>query len=166
MEGIDRGQSRFGGSRQAAGETGEQLHGRDYLVYAYLQLAQDEKAQHVIDAIEAVTPDPDSFGGAFSRAAAPARYVVERGDWRGAARLDVVQNKFPQVMAISHFARALGAARSGDVAAARADLAKLVEIRDRLREAKNDYWATQADIEQQITDAWMLRRRQADTTMR
>ncbi|MDE2062734.1 MAG: hypothetical protein KGJ00_10000 [Bradyrhizobium sp.] len=141
---------------KAAGETGEQLHGRDYLVYAYLQLAQDEKAQHVIDAIEAVTPDPDSFGGAFSRAAAPARYVVERGDWRGAARLDVVPNKFPQVMAISHFARALGAARSGDVAAARADLAKLVEIRDRLREAKNDYWATQADIEQQIADAWTL----------
>jgi hypothetical protein len=137
-------------------ERGEQLHGEDYLVYAYLQLAQDEKARQVIDAIEAITPDPNSFGGAFSQAAAPARYVVERGDWRGAAKLDVKANKFPQVMAISHFARALGAARSGDAAAARADAAKLVELRDRLREAKNDYWATQVDVQQQTANAWIL----------
>jgi hypothetical protein len=137
-------------------ERGEQLHGEDYMVYAHLQLAQDEKARKVIDAIEALTPDPDSFGGAFSRAAAPARYVLERGDWRGAAKLDVIQNKFPQVMAISHFARALGGARSGDVAAAKVDAAKLVELRDRLREAKIDYWATQVDIQAQTANAWIL----------
>jgi tetratricopeptide (TPR) repeat protein len=59
-------------------------------------------------------------------------------------------------MAISYFARALGAARSGDVAAARIDAAKLVEIRDRLREAKNDYWATQVDIEAQTANAWII----------
>src|SRR5579863_5486356 len=59
-------------------------------------------------------------------------------------------------MAISHFARALGAARSGDVAAAKVDAAKLVELRDRLREAKSDYWATQVDVEQQIANAWIL----------
>src|SRR5581483_2569181 len=137
-------------------ERGEQLHGEDYMVYAYLQLAQDEKARKVIDTIEALTPSPDSFGGAFSRAAAPARYVLERGDWKGAAKLDVIQNKFPQVMAISHFARALGAARSGDVAAAKMDAAKLVELRDRLREAKIDYWATQVDIQAQTANAWIL----------
>ena len=141
---------------KAAEETGEQLHGEDYMVYAYLQLAQDDKAHKVIDAIEAITPDPNSFGGAFSRAAAPARYVVERGDWRAAAKLDVKPNKFPQVMAISHFARALGAARSGDVAAAKVDAAKLVELHDRLRAAKSDYWATQVDVEQQIASAWIL----------
>jgi hypothetical protein len=137
-------------------ERGEQLHGEDYMVYAYLQLAQDDDARKVIDTIGALTPDPDSFGGAFSRAAAPARYVFERGDWKAAAKLDVVQNKFPQVMAISHFARALGAARSGDAAAARVDAAKLVELRDRLREAKNDYWATQVDIQAQTANAWIL----------
>jgi tetratricopeptide (TPR) repeat protein len=110
----------------------------------------------VIETIAATTPDPDSFGGAFSRAAAPARYVFERGDWKGAAKLDVIQNKFPQAMAISHFARAIGAARSGDVAAARADAAKLVELRDRLRETKADYWVAQVDIERQAADAWIL----------
>jgi hypothetical protein len=141
---------------KAHGEGGEQLHGEDYLVYAYLQLAQDSAARKVIDEIEAAKPDPDSFGGAFSRAAAPARYMVERGDWKGAANLEVKPAKFPQVMAISHFARALGAARSGDPAAARAEVARLAEIRDGLREAKSDYWAGQADVEAQVANAWAL----------
>src|SRR6202012_592203 len=132
---------------KAHDERGDQLHGEDYMVYAYLQLGQDANARKVIDPIEATTPDADSFGGAFSRAASPARYVFERGDWKGAAALEVKPNKFPQVMAISHFDRAIGAARSGDVVAARADAAKLVELRDRLRETKADYWATQVDIE-------------------
>jgi hypothetical protein len=137
-------------------ERGEQLHAEDYMVYAYLQLAQDDNARKTIETIAATTADPDSFGGAFSRAAAPARYVMERGDWKGAATLEVKPNKFPQVMAISHFARAVGAARSGDAAAARIDAAKLVEIRDRLREAKTDYWAVQVDVEAQVANAWIL----------
>jgi hypothetical protein len=141
---------------KAHDERGDQLHGQDYLVYAYLQLAQDENARQVIDTTAALTPDPDSFGGAFARAASPARYAIERADWKGAAGLDVIPNKFPQVMAISHFARALGAARSGDVTAAKADAAKLAELRDRLREAKNDYWAGQVDVEAQTANAWIL----------
>lgn len=141
---------------KASNEGGDQLHGQDYLVYAYLQLAQDREARAVVDEIEASQPDPDSFGGAFSRAAAPARYMVERGDWKAAAKLDVKPNKFPQVMAITYFARAIGAARSGDPAAAKADVAKLGELRDTLREAKNGYWAGQVDVQQQAANAWVL----------
>jgi len=141
---------------KANSERGEQLHGQDYLVYAYLQLCQDNAARRVIDEVEATQPDPDSFGGAFSRAASPARYMVERGDWKGAANLEVKSSKFPQTMAITHFARALGAARSGDPVAARADVAKLTEIRDSLREAKSNYWAGQADVEEQAANAWVL----------
>ncbi|MGA8898908.1 hypothetical protein [Bradyrhizobium sp.] len=141
---------------QATHEAGEQLHAGDYLVYAYLQLGQDREARSAVDQIETTNVSADSFGGAFSHAAAPARYMIERGDWKGAAQLDVIQSKFPQVMAITYFARAIGAARSGDVTAARADLAKLVELRDRLRAAKSDYWATQVDVEQQIANAWIL----------
>src|SRR6201998_731144 len=72
---------------KAHGESGDQLHGQDYMVYAYLQLAQDAAARKVIDDIEAAKPDPDSYGGAFARAASPARYMIERGDWKGAANL-------------------------------------------------------------------------------
>jgi len=141
---------------KASREGGDQLHGQDYLVYAYLQLSQDNAAQQVIGNVEATQPDPESFPGAYARAASPARYVVERGDWKGAAALDVKPNKFPQTMAISHFARAIGAARSGDPVAARADVAKLAEIRDNLREAKSNYWAEQVDVQMQVANAWVL----------
>ena len=60
------------------------------------------------------------------------------------------------VQAITHFARALGAARTGDPAAAKADIAKLVELRDKLREAKDAYWSEQVDIQSQVASAWVL----------
>src|ERR1700733_3408881 len=79
-------------------EGGEQLHGQDYLVYAYLQLGQDKDAHPIVDEIEAMQAHPHAFGAAFSQAAAPARYLVERGDWAGAAKLEVRPSKFPHVM--------------------------------------------------------------------
>jgi DNA-binding CsgD family transcriptional regulator len=59
-------------------------------------------------------------------------------------------------MAISHFARALGAARSGKPEAAKADIQKLAELRDKLREAKDNYWAEIVDIQRQVAAAWVL----------
>ena len=59
-------------------------------------------------------------------------------------------------MAISHFARALGAARSGKPEAAKADIAKLAELRDKLREAKDAYWSEIVDIQRQVAAAWVL----------
>ncbi len=141
---------------KASNELGDQLHGQDYLVYAYLQLGLDKDARGVVDEIEAAQFGPDAFAAAFSQAAAPARYMVERGDWTGAANLEVKPSKFPHVMAVTHFARAVGAARSGNPAAAKVDAAKLAEIRDKLREAKNNYWAGQVDVQEQEASAWIL----------
>ena len=135
---------------------GDQMHGEDYLVYAYLQLGQDKNARAVIDDMTATTFNPDAFPAAFALAASPGRYMVERGDWKGAAQLQVRPSKFLHVMAITHFARAIGAARSGNPDAAKADIAKLAEIRDKLREAKDVYWAAQVDIQWQIATAWTL----------
>ena len=59
-------------------------------------------------------------------------------------------------MAISHFARALGAARSGKPEAAKADIQKLAELRDKLREAKDNYWSEIVDIQRQVAAAWVL----------
>jgi tetratricopeptide (TPR) repeat protein len=138
-------------------EGNDQLHGMDYMVYAYLQLGQDKNARAVIDDMgQSVNFNPDVQGGNFALAASPARYAVERADWQGAAQLEVRPNKFPQIMAITHFARALGAARSGNPDAAQADIAKLVEFRDKLREAKDAYWAEQVDVQQQVANAWLL----------
>jgi tetratricopeptide (TPR) repeat protein len=137
-------------------ELGDQLHGEDYLVYADLQLCRDKEARSVISEIEAAQPDPDAFAAAFSRAASPARYMVERGDWAGAANLEVRPSKFPHVMAVTYYARAVGAARSGHPDAAKTDAAKLAEIRDKLTEAKNAYWAGQVDVQAQVANAWIL----------
>src|SRR5437870_8962848 len=95
-------------------------------------------------------------GGPFALAASPARYMIERGDWQGAAELEVRSSKFPFITAITHFARALGAARAGNAEAAKADIAKLAELRDQLRKAKDAYWAEQVDIQWQAASAWLL----------
>src|SRR5262245_53426074 len=135
---------------------GDELHGRDYMVYALLQLGQDAQARAVIDEMtQASNFNPDTPGTNFALAAAPARYAVERGDWAAAAALEVRPSKFAHVAAITHFARALGAARSGNLEAARADLAKLADLRDRLRAAKDDYWTEQVDIQWQAASAWL-----------
>jgi tetratricopeptide (TPR) repeat protein len=135
---------------------GDQLHAEDYLVYAYLQIDQDNNARAVIDDMATANFSPDSFPSLFALAASPARYVVERGDWKGAAELQVRPSKFPHVMAMTYFARALGCARVGNPAAAAADIAKLAELRDTLRQLGDAYWSQQVDIQWQIATAWML----------
>jgi hypothetical protein len=137
-------------------ESAGQLHAMDYMVYAYLQLGQDRNAQNVVAEITQVANSPDQFAYGYALAASPARYAVERGDWKGAADLAVHPSKFAYADAMTHFARALGAARSGNPAAAKADIAKLAELREKLREAKDAYWTEQVDIQWQIANAWML----------
>src|SRR5690606_17309944 len=93
--------------------------------------------------------------GAFAIAAIPARYALERGDWAAAARLPVRPAKTPHTEAMSHFARAIGAARSGDPAAARADVARLAVLRDTLRTMQDAYWTEQVDIQRRVAEAWV-----------
>jgi tetratricopeptide (TPR) repeat protein len=82
--------------------------------------------------------------------------VFERGDWKAAAELQVRPTKFPYVDAITYFARAVGAARSGNPTAAKADIANLIELRDKLKDAKDAYWSNIVDIQQQVASAWVL----------
>jgi tetratricopeptide (TPR) repeat protein len=129
----------------------------DYLVYAYLQLGQDDKARGVVDEMKTVAGvNPNAFPGLYALAASPARYMIERGDWKGAAELQPQPTPLAHVRAITYFARALGQARAGHPYLARADLAKLIELRDKLREAKDAYWSEQVDIQAQIANAWVL----------
>jgi hypothetical protein len=140
-----------------AGDFHDQLHSMDYLVYAYLQLGQDSKAKAVIDNMNAVTKFTETFlPGPYALAVSPARYAVERGDWKAAAELQVRPSPLANVQAITYFARALGAARSGNPEAAKIDIARLTELRDKLRDAKDAYWSEQVDIQRQVATAWVL----------
>jgi hypothetical protein len=135
----------------------DQLHAMDYQVYAYLQLGQDLKAHDLIDEMNAIAGvSPNAMPGPYALAASPARYMVERADWKAAAELPIRPSQFAHVQAMTHFARALGAARSGNPAAAKVDVAKLAELRDKLREAKDAYWSEQVDIQWKVTTAFVL----------
>ena len=140
---------------------GDQLHGQDYLVYAYLQTAQDKQARAVVDDM-ATNVTSNVQAGGFALAASPARYEMERGDWKAAAELQVRPSPFKHAMAITHFARAVGAARAGKPDAAKADIAKLAELRDQLREAKDAYWSEQVDIQWQVANCLGAQRRGQD----
>ncbi|MGZ5095748.1 MAG: hypothetical protein ACXWCP_21800 [Burkholderiales bacterium] len=134
----------------------EILHAIDYQAYAYLQMARDADAKKAIDRglDDAGRLAFSRPAGPFGQAAAPARYALERGDWKSAAQLPVKPTKILYANAITHFARALGAARAGDAAAAKTDLARLTELRDELAAAKNSYWAGQVDIQWLGASAW------------
>jgi Tetratricopeptide repeat len=144
-------------SAKNSSDFSEELHAMDYLVYAYLQLGQDGKAKAVIDDMKTVSGFSESFiAGPYAEAASPARYALERGDWKAAEGLDVRPSPLAHVQAITYFARAVGAARAGDSEAAKPDIAKLGELRDRLRDAKDAYWSEQVDIQARIASAWLL----------
>lgn len=135
----------------------DQLHAMDYQVYAYLQLGQDTKAKAVLEDMKTVAGFTETFlVGPYALAVSPARYAVERSDWKTAAELPVRPSPLAHIMAVTHFARALGAARSGNPEAAKADIAKLGELRDKLRAAKDAYWSEQVDIQAQVASAWVL----------
>ena len=152
---IDRFKCR-GRPRRQIGQGGhDQLHAMDYEVYAFLQLGQDAQAKAVIDDMVTVAGFAETFpAGPFALAASPARYAVERGNWKEAAALEVRPSPLPYVTAISWFAKALGAARSGDTAEAQAAIAHLIELRDQLREKKDAYWSEQVDIQARVATAW------------
>ena len=143
----------------------EQLHAMDYLAYAYLQSAQDKRAAEVLNELNNIqSVEPQTFKVAYAFAAIPARYVLERRRWDEAAKLTLPQNtvgtfpwqRFRWAEAHIHFARAVGAARSGDTASARQAIEQLTAIRDGLVIAKGEYdWARQVDIELRIAAAWL-----------
>jgi hypothetical protein len=136
---------------------GNYLHAQDYMVYAHLQLGQDNQARSVIDDMMKETDFKATVAAAdYALAASPARYAVDREDWDGASQLTVRPSRLNFAMAVSHFARALGAARSGKPEAAKADIQKLAELRDTLRDAKDNYWAEIVDIQRQVAVAWVL----------
>jgi hypothetical protein len=142
---------------KASSDLHDQLHSMDYLVYAHLQLGQDAKAKAVLDDMTTVAGFTETFlPGPYAMAASPARYAIERGDWKAAAALQVRPNPLPHIQAITHFARALGAARSGNPEAAKADIAKLGELRDKLIAAKDGYWSEQVNIQVKVASAWLL----------
>src|SRR5438093_11789489 len=102
----------------------------------------------------------------YAIAAMRARYAIERGAWGDAAKLSPSPSKFPFTGAMTHFARALGAARSGDPAAAQKDAEQIAALRDELKAAKNEYWANEVEVMRLASLAWVsLAQKRADEAL-
>jgi len=133
------------------------LHALDYMAYAYLQLARDGDARKTWDEARTLTTgiNPARATAYYALAAMPARLVAERGAWREASDLAPSTSNFPFTEAITHFARALGAARRGDPAAAQKDVETIEALRDRLKAAKSEYWASEVEVMRLASAAWV-----------
>ncbi len=146
------------------GQTAEELHASDYEIYAYLQTGQDEAARRIVDSLPEIASrfDPKAVlsgaggpaVGYFALAAIPARYALERQDWKQAAQLTLRETPFPHTDAMTWFARGLGAARLEQGPAANESAAALQQIRERLLKAGEDYWARQVEIQEVTVRAW------------
>jgi len=166
-------------SAKSEGAVSEELHASDYQTYAYLQTGQDRAALRVLESLPEIfgrfNPTAIGAGGApaaayFAVAAIPARYALERGDWKHAASLEPRPSPLPYAEAMTHFARALGAAHLEDTASIRASIGALQQARDRLAQAKEVYWSEQVEIQRLGAEAWLAlvegRTRDAITEMR
>jgi hypothetical protein len=135
------------------GYDSETVHTMDYLEYAYLQTAQDKAAKEVVDELTGFSKSgAPNLPIAYAVAAIPVRFALERRDWPAAAALKTPAigfplEKFPWAEAMISFGRALGTARTGDVATAQAEIGKLQSLEEKLAAAKDTYWASQVKVQ-------------------
>jgi len=138
-------------------------HALDFMVYAYLQGAQDSEAKRGVERSIALrkkqtAPNANPTGavlaGYTALAAIPARYVIERGAWADAAALQI-EPATPVADSLTYFTRAMGSARTGDLGSARENIEHLRQIAAGLAQAKDDYWAQQVEILRSASTAWL-----------
>ncbi len=146
-------------SQEAAaqhGETGEELHAMDYLVYAYLQSGRNAEAAGVIQQLTTMLGlNQDDYKFGYAATAMPVRYAVEREDWAAAAAIVPPPSTAPaHVIAIAVWARGLGLARTGHPEDARTQAAMLLQLRQQLQTAGRDYWAAQVAVQRLEVLAW------------
>jgi len=143
------------------GHWDEELHGLDYLMYAYLQKGNNQLAKQQVKYVDSMqTIQPVNFKVAYAFAAIPSRYVLENKDWKEAAALQLYSanfkwNAFPWQEAIIHFTRVLGAVHTGNINEAKDELTKLNQLKDTLEKQKDAYKTKQVAIQIKAGEAWL-----------
>jgi hypothetical protein len=163
QESIDSNVAAAAAARRE-GQTAEELHASDYEIYAYLQTGQDGAAGQVANSLPEIASRFDSkavlssaggpSAGYFALAAIPARYALERQDWKQAEQLTLRETPFPYTDAMTWFARGLGAGRLGHAATANETAAALQRLQERLSTTNEPYWARQVEIQKLAVAAW------------
>jgi len=133
-------------------------HAADFSVYAYLQLAQDDKAKALTDKSLATADRGDrpiNFVNFTAKNSMPARYMLERADWAGAASLPLKPSQYPQADSLTHFARGLGMARTGNLDGAKNEIESIKANRAALEKSNQSYWADRSEEQILAISAWI-----------
>ncbi len=135
----------------------QRMHAMDYMVYAYLQRGRDAMAKGLVDEANAVTRYAPERGltSEYALAAIPARYALERGRWQEAAGLSLRSGLQPPAEAVTRFARAIGAARSGDTALAAREFTALVAIDEDLGRRSVPLWTGMVHAQRLAAESWL-----------
>jgi hypothetical protein len=142
------------------GHWDEELHALDYLVYGYLQKADNAKALEQLKYVESMTEvQPSNFKVAYAFAAIPSRFYLENKNWDEASRLELHAafpwSKYPWQEAIIHFTRLMGAVHIRNLKEADAELVRLNQLYDTLAKQKDAYKAGQVAIQVKTGEAWI-----------
>ncbi len=147
--------------RQRTATEAEELHAIDYEAYSYLQEGRDDKAKEIVDFAATVreTNPKMEFTAAYALAAIPARYALERNDWKAAAALAIPNvphwKSFPFMEALIEYAHALGRAHTGDLDGAEKAIARMRQLRDATHDPKFDYFKSHLDLQMKTASAWV-----------
>src|SRR5271170_3716619 len=141
------------------GGEGHQFHAMNFLVYAYLQSGREADAAKVIDEIKSMPKMESMYGHDFdpqtnALSAFPAMYALELRHWSDAAALTPVPGALPGDLDVTYWARAIGAARSGDLTEAHKNLREIENLRQKMLAEKKSTGSMQQDYRE--AEAWIL----------
>ena len=148
-------------SSQSPYALGEQLHAMDYLTYGYIQRGEVDAARRILAEMKALGPiDRPVFAGVYASAAIPARYFIETHQWKDARDLPepgfTGESYWTEVAnAIVFWTRSLGAARTGQLDRARADVEKMRALREKLVQSKRQDGADTIEVLRLSASAWI-----------
>ena len=133
-----------------------QIHAMDFLTYSYLQTGQEAKAREVIAQLDQVV-GADEASKAQHRAYFEAVTTLDLNRWKEAAGLKVPAIRRDEQDS-AYWARAIGAARSGDVAGAQASVQHLAEcVQARQDRARKEGYKVSAEKATDLreAEAWL-----------
>lgn len=140
-------------TRQSAamhmGGASHQLHAMNFLIYAYLQVGEDQSARKIVDDLPKTIAEikaghehdtmMDHTGYAITEF--PALYALEMHHWKEAAALQPPADAKPLDQLTSFRARAIGAGFMHDADGARKDLEQYDLLLESVRKTKQAYLA-------------------------
>lgn len=144
------------------GHYDEGLHSMDYLIYALLQMAHDDKARDLLVQLGQISKtDTENFKVAYTYASAPARYALERRQWEEASKLTLLRpdfqwEAFGWAQSIHYFARGIGAARSGQIEGAGNELATIIKLQNDMPDTTLAYWREEVQVQKEAVESWIL----------